>query len=62
MQNEDKFHAKIKYSYLPRARDINALFDPPDKFMASNTPVDSSTMSPLLTVTNAASSLVLIGL
>lgn len=62
MQNRGKHHARIRFGYLPRTRDINALFDPPDKSMASNTPVDSSTMSPLLTVTNAASSLVLFGL
>jgi hypothetical protein len=42
---------------LPRANDNNALLEPPDRSMASKSPIDSSILSPLLRVTKADSSL-----
>lgn len=40
---------------LPRVKDIKALFEPPDNFKASNDAIQSSIVSPVLSITDAAS-------
>lgn len=55
-------HSTRTETNLPRANDNNALLDPPERSMASKTPIDSSIVSPLLSVTKADSSLGSLGL